>query len=237
MPTPVEVLAYAVAIDGWARELAGTMTSADNLAPEWFQRWRRRYEALPARVAAAGPWGARPIWIELEGWHRAIVRAEKTRARGTSIGADAPPHEDDWWISTDDALDYAEWLNQRVISFERTLEEWSTRDAAAAGAWRRQREWDRWINDWRAYLDSLRVSFIARVNSWEHLKARHFELIGLATWAEEAGMNKVDVGEPPREPLATLSSAAGKAAGTLADILRPLAFIVGGVALLVLIRR
>jgi hypothetical protein len=230
------VLTYAQALDGSAALLAGKIGTAPE---DWHARWRRVFEAVPSSLAS-GPWNARAIWSQLEAWHRAIGRALRSSSSSSSSGSTIVgqvPHESDLWISTDDALDYAEHLQQKVVNVQQSIAEWTARDPAAADAWARAREWDRWLGLWLAYLEDLRSSWLARVNSWETIQARHFELVGLASMAEGAGMRKTDAGVPARDPLAQAGAALGGAAGTLADILKPLALIAAAVAAVVLLRR
>lgn len=97
-----------------------------------------------------------------------------------------PPHEADAWISTEDAWDYAEWVNRRVdkvsaassFVYENIVGHPNQETAEIAfAAW--NGEWLPWENAWKQYHADLRDSTWARANSWDKTKEKHRQLLEL----------------------------------------------------------
>ena len=91
------------------------------------------------------------------------------RAGGAVRVGEKPPHEDDVWISTDDALDYAAWLDRRVEELDASFLAWldSPETFARALEWNRKTgfgkdPWhvtDPWVEQWRRYFAELQGSW------------------------------------------------------------------------------
>jgi hypothetical protein len=136
-----------------------------------------------------------------------------------------PPHEDDVWISTEDAYDYAVWLNRRAEALDAEFVEWLNAPAhfGAALEWNREtgfgrdpwRVSDPWIERWRRYFGDLTESWWARVNSWEETKARHAELLEFVAVAEAKGLPVEKVEALPEEVTDKVPGAAESATGLL----------------------
>ena len=99
-------------------------------------------------------------------------------APGSTLGApDTPPHEGDYWISTDDARDYARWLAGKVealhVEASAWMYDWSTLERA--NEWFRATDWQDWRSKWRAYHADLEEHWTSRVGAWRDIKAWHGE--------------------------------------------------------------
>lgn len=99
-------------------------------------------------------------------------------ASAATLGApDTPPHEGDYWISTDDARDYARWLAGKVEALHTEaaawMYDWSTLERA--NEWFRATDWQDWRSKWRAYHADLEDSWASRVGAWRDIKAWHGE--------------------------------------------------------------
>lgn len=109
----------------------------------------------------------------------------------------AVPHEEDWWVSTDDALDYARWLNRNVtqldVAWQRALT--SVPTAQTFGL-----EWIPWLAQWRAEHAALETGWWDRVNSWDKIKQRHVELVALRAKAIAAGVDAPELDTVPKDP-------------------------------------
>lgn len=99
-------------------------------------------------------------------------------APSTTGAPDTPPHEGDAWITTDDARDYARWLNGKVEALNGEAARWMY-DAATvrqANEWFRATDWSMWRAErWRPYFLDLEASWWARVDSWRDTKDFHRE--------------------------------------------------------------
>jgi hypothetical protein len=121
------------------------------------------------------------------------------------------PHADEWWISTDDVLDYAHWLNIRV---DQTAEAAGANVLALAPAPTQTGQtqlppltdaqraafdsFARWRSDtWKPFLAALEGSFWARVNAWNDVRARHNDLIALRDELYRVGLGPL----PPLDGL------------------------------------
>lgn len=126
---------------------------------------------------------------------------------------EAVPHGDDWWISTDDARDYAAWLDRRVNETDALftaaiaklgLQSWDMTLPVPQGAGpflTLYAEYLSWSGKWRAFYASVEDSWFARVNSWETIKARHAELVELRNRLKNLNVVPVpSIAPPPTDP-------------------------------------
>lgn len=157
-----------------------------------------------------------------------------------------PPHEADAWISTDDAWDYAEWLDRRVdkvsaagsFVYENIIGHENQEPAEIAyAAW--NGEWLPWEDSWKQYHAELRDSSLARFNSWEKIKEKHRQLLELRDEldgiAQSVGLKVPTIQGLPYELPDRVGDGIKKGAEQLGSNLTTVAVIaaiVGGVMLL-----
>ena len=127
---------------------------------------------------------------------------EPLSLESVEFGADEePPHEDEWWISTDDALDYAEYVDRRVRELVDARVRWlhagkTKEDAIWAGKTNFSAEMD----GWNAYVDEIRKSLLARVNSWDKTKEWHRKFLWMEKEAKSLGLPAPSMGKRPEDP-------------------------------------
>lgn len=124
-----------------------------------------------------------------------------------TVGDDDVPHRDDWWISTDDVLDYARWLEHQIQAVERVLldAQRSGDGAELAAANTFSVEWIPYRARWSAFRQALEASWWDRVNAWDRIVAFHEELRRLSARGRELGMPLRDLAAPPRDAEALTS--------------------------------
>lgn len=172
--------------------------------------------------------------------------AATPRFAGPGDAWDRPPHEADLWISTDDAWDYAKWVDGKAKKLD---EEVGQIFAAAVGHPNQQAadfpsamangRWRPWLADWTVYHDKLRDSTWERVNSWDKTREWHRQLLELQNeWAAVGGMLDYEVSPIPSLPYEAPERAGdgfNKAVDKLGSNLSSVAIIaavVGGIYLL-----
>lgn len=106
------------------------------------------------------------------------------RFGGPGDDVSRPPHEADAWISTDDAWDYAQWVDIRVEKLDivsdilyENLVGHPDQEAVAIAYAEVNGRWLPWLDDWRSYHADLRDSTWARVNSWDKIREWHRQLL------------------------------------------------------------
>lgn len=178
---------------------------------------------VPHILAVLERRGERPTYLETtlgpaielgEHPYQAARRLGAThRSDILSMGSPIPPagcevpHGTDWWVSTDDALDYANWLDGEIekIEYEVTYR-WPSDQATLPAFLRWVGEfnpiWGMWRQEWKAYLEELRSSWFARVNSWYTIRDKwHAELVRRAKRATELKLPHRAVCGQPKEPI------------------------------------
>lgn len=110
-----------------------------------------------------------------------VVRRPGARALVAGDDFGGAPHDGEILISTDDVLDYARWLDQRVARFAQesatgiaSPDRVSNLTPEQLGSFLRLGEW---VTRWKAFLASLESSLWARVNAWDRVRAWHGELL------------------------------------------------------------
>ncbi len=114
------------------------------------------------------------------------------------------PHGDDWWISTDDAKDYAAWLNRRVddtagrfgaARAALTLQDYGPYNdplsSRAIALHALEAEWLAWEYQWKQFYAGITESWWARVNSWDTIRTRHAELLHFRARLATLGLTNV----------------------------------------------
>lgn len=139
-----------------------------------------------------------------------------------------PPHESDWWISTGDALDYAEWLARRIERYHQAVLAWMLAPELAGrpteylaraelvSKWLTDSDWPAWRNRWLAYVQELREAWDGwqlfgpvvqgaldpRVNSWYTIRDRwHREFLEHAKSSKDIGGPDAGGARLPVDPL------------------------------------
>lgn len=188
---------------------------------------------------------------------RAVFRSALARANGRvhfggpDDDAERPPHESDVWITTDDAWDYAEWLDRRASKLGYYAQDHivdAPSPSEALVAW--SGSFFPWHHGWKAYHAELEHGALgkdvpdditwARVNSWDKIKEKHRQLLELqaeldALAAEEGLPEPPPVPGLPYELPDRAGDGVKKVAGEIGSNLQTVAIIaaiVGGIYLL-----
>lgn len=139
------------------------------------------------------------------------------------------PHGDDYWIDTDDVVDYARWLDRRVLELDTA---WKRPDALArpdVQLW--ATSWIPWWYQWSVFRRQIVGNYVDRVNTWDDVKQRHAELLEHRAKAVSAGVDAPVIAPTPKDPtlgdLATSGGALGLSLGA--------GLLVGGVAVVALL--
>lgn len=107
------------------------------------------------------------------------------------------PHSDEWWISTDDVLDYANWLEPRVQEMFNDSAAWQSTPAGKQLA----QQFANWWPGWSKFYRDLRENWSARIAAWETVRKYHGELLAFADAAKAQGFKvTIDPGAKPRNP-------------------------------------
>jgi len=211
---PDDVLAYLEGLEQRARSLsrdvvrqhgrvAGPFAEVLAELDEASALVREHVEPLRTRVMRADAGPAREVLEEVDTHLRAFEDAWKRNRPSEAFGAEPAPHDDEWWVSTDDVLDYAEWLDKRVREMSLAYNRWKGDSATVAKAsqWGESNDWFRWEEDWNQYVTELRASTWARVNAWDRVKLKHGQLLELREKAVTLGLPGVpEIAEKPRDP-------------------------------------
>lgn len=122
------------------------------------------------------------------------------------------PHEDDLWISTDDTMDYAAWLDRRVKELDGAFKKPEALAKPAVYTWGAT-EWVPWWLAWNLFHEQLKQNWTDRLNSWETVKQRHRELVELRAKALVAGVAAPPLDPTPKDPEAKLAGGVANAVG------------------------
>lgn len=144
------------------------------------------------------------------------------------IGADAAPApgSDKWIHSTDDILQYAQYIDQLVVKLDEAARFWETdppgcpsqRCILAYAQWNAEMgaagPWQSWREQWAAFLLELQTSYWARIGMhWDTLEGRQNELLRLLAAARALGLPKV----PADLPLPVAPTGPGGTLGNMGD--------------------
>lgn len=211
---PDDVLAYLEGVEQRARVLGrdvvrqygavrGPFRELVDEIREIGELVREHVEPLRTRVMEADATNAREVVEEVDEHLRGFESAWRQNRFGEAFGAEPAPHTNEWWVSTDDVLDYAEWLDKRVAELRLQYNRWKGDPATVqkAAQWGESQDWFRWEEDWNAFVTELRASEWARVNAWDRVKVKHSQLREMRDRAVSMGLPNVpDIGDLPTDP-------------------------------------